>query len=366
MGLLDYYRQFEAMSEEEVNARLRERAAERRRKALAVVEPLDLSSTTWPHLPHPYVVNAVTYVARRGLHRYPGHTGEGLREELAHAHGLARERIVVGNGAAQLLGAAIQRLIEPGDELVCPWPGYPLLALLARRARGAAVPVAGFSAAALLEAVNPRTRVVALANPNDASGEYMEPDELAGLLDALPERVVVLLDEALVEFAGPEAAGASLELLDAHPRLLLFRSFSKAWGLAGLRCGYAIGGEGAEPMLDQLEPELGINDLTRAGALEALRSCSEMTLQRAAAVADQRERLISEVRRMGVQASDSRANFLWLERSGTSGAQFADALHRAGIVVAQGGPLGDPRRVRVSVQDEPASARLLSALPNAL
>jgi histidinol-phosphate aminotransferase len=366
LGLLSYYRQFEAMSEEEVNARLRERAAERKRKALAVVEPLDLSSTTWPHLPHPYVVNAVTYVARRGLHRYPGRPGESVREELAHVLGVPAERVVVGNGAAQLLGSAIRSLIEPGDELVCPWPGYPQLPLLARRARGAAVPVPGFSAAALLEAVNPRTRVVALANPNDATGEHLAPGELAQLLGALPERVIVLLDEALVDFAGPEAAGAGLGLLDEHPRLLVFRSFSKAWGLAGLRCGYAVGGEGSELMLEQLEPELGINDLTRAGALEALRSCGQMTVQRAAAVAEQRDRLISEVRRMGVQASDSRANFLWLERSGASGAQFADALRRAGIIVAQGGPLGDPRRVRVSVQDEPASARFLSALPNAL
>ncbi|HEV3229371.1 MAG TPA: hypothetical protein VGY97_07850, partial [Solirubrobacteraceae bacterium] len=94
MALLDYYRQFQGLSEREVNARLRERAAQRREQALARLEPLDLTATTWPHLPHPYVVNAVTYAARRGLHRYVGaQAQESLRHRLADLHGLAPEQV---------------------------------------------------------------------------------------------------------------------------------------------------------------------------------------------------------------------------------------------------------------------------------
>jgi len=106
MGLLDYYRQFEGMSEEEVNQGLREEAAERRRKALTRVETLDLSLTTWPELPHPRIVNAITFVARRGLHRYPHLAGSDLRGRLAERHGVDADRLILGNGAAELLSAA--------------------------------------------------------------------------------------------------------------------------------------------------------------------------------------------------------------------------------------------------------------------
>src|SRR5206468_3660147 len=139
VGLLDYYRQFEGLSEDEVNAELRRNAAEQRQRALARVDPIDLSQTTWPELPPHTVVNAVTYIARRGLHRYlDPHAGE-LRGELAALHGIAAEQVVVGNGAAQLLAATAHALMEPGDELVTPWPSYPLYPVMARRARGRAV-----------------------------------------------------------------------------------------------------------------------------------------------------------------------------------------------------------------------------------
>ena len=266
-----HYRQYEGMTEEEVSADLRAKADERKQQALARVEPIDLSATTWPEYPPSTVVNAITYAARRGLHRYLDRHATALRSELAHHLGVPEERLVMGDGAAQLLGAAAQALLEPLDELVTPWPSYGLYPAIAHRARGHAVPVPGFGAQAVLRAVNERTRLVALCNPNDPTGELVAVDELRALLEALPERVVVLLDEALRDFVDAEQRDAALALVDEFPRLLVFRTFSKAWGLAGLRVGYAVGGPGAEPLLEQLEPELGLNELAQAGALEALR-----------------------------------------------------------------------------------------------
>ncbi len=263
--LLRYYRQFEGLSEQEVNARLREEATERRAEALARIEPLDLSRTTWAEYPPSAVVNAITYAARRGLHRYLDPHAAALRSELAHHLDVEEERLVVGGGIAQLMGAAAQALLEPGDELVTPWPSYPLYPVIARRSRGHAVPVPGFGVEAVLRAINDRTRIVALCNPNDPTGELVAAGDLAALLEALPERVVVLVDEALRDFVDAEPRDAALALLADHPRLLVFRTFSKAWGLAGLRCGYAVGGPGAEALLAQLEPELGLNELAQAG-----------------------------------------------------------------------------------------------------
>ena len=252
MGLLDYYRQFEGMSEEEVNAGLREEAAERKRKALARVTTLDLSQTTWPELPHPSIVNAITFVARRGMHRYPHLRGSQLRDELAERHGVEPARVILGNGAAELLSSATRALIEPGQRLLSSWPSYPLFPIMARRAHGEAVRVSG-GVDALLEAARELgTRVIAIASPNDPTGELLATGELERLLVNLPDGVAVLLDESLVEFADAQPVNSSLELLSEHSRLLVFRSFSKAWGLAGLRVGYAIGGPGSEDLLAEL------------------------------------------------------------------------------------------------------------------
>src|SRR5439155_5888554 len=198
MSLLDYYRQFEGLSREEVNQGLREEAAERRRKALTRVETLDLSQTTWPELPHPRVVNAITFVARSGLNRYPHVRTPDLRDELAARHEVDRARLILGNGAAELLSSATRALIEPGQQLLTSWPAYPLYPIMARRAHGRAVPVGGGIDALLEAAREPQTRVIALANPNDPTGELIATAELQRLLEGLPDDVAVLLDESLV------------------------------------------------------------------------------------------------------------------------------------------------------------------------
>ena len=367
MAPRDYYKQFEEISPEEESARLRAEANERKQSALAVVEPLDLSVTTWPEYPHPYVVGAITYAARRGLHRYLDKHAVELRSELAHHLGVPQERLVVGDGAAQLMGAATQALMDdPNDELVTPWPSYPLYPLMARRARAHAVPVPGYGADAVLSAVNERTRIVAICSPNDPTGELFGVDELDRLLSALPERVVTLLDEALVDYVVTQDRDASLALLDDHPRLLVFRTFSKAWGLAGLRCGYAIGGPEAEPLLEQLEPELGLNELAQAGALEALRTQVTLVAARGTQIATNRAELTRECRSIGYDVPDSQANVLWLALKDVDGAELSARLERDHVRVASGGPLGEPSRVRLTVPPRPDQmTRTLRALRNA-
>lgn len=362
MGLLDYYRQFQGLSEEEVNTELRAKAAERRAQALERVEPVDLSRTTWPGRPHHVVVNAITYAARKGLHRYVDPRAGALRAELAHHHGLDPAQVVVGNGAAQLLASAAAALLEPGDELVTPWPSYPLYPLMARRSHGRAVPVPGWGAEPILRAVNDRTRVVVLCNPNDPTGELLRAEELDELLRSLPERVVTFVDEALVDYVDAQAVDANLPLLDEHPRLLIFRSFSKAWGLAGLRCGYAIGGADAGALLEQLEPDLGVNDLAQEGALEALRSSEGRVRERAAMVAEQRSAVLAALGGSRYEVAPSQANVLWIELPGVDGAELAARLERQGVIVQPGGSIGEPERIRASVHLPEHTTRLVRAL----
>jgi histidinol-phosphate aminotransferase len=368
VGLTDYYRQFEGMSEEEVNAGLREQAAERKRKALTRVETLDLSQTTWPDLPHPSIVNAITFVARRGLHRYPHLRGSALRNALAERHEIDNPaRLILGNGAAELLSSATRALIEPGQQLITSWPSYPLYPIMARRAHGRAVPISG-GVDALLEAVHEHadTRVVVLASPNDPTGELLATASLERLLAGLPDGVAVLLDESLVEFSDAQPTSSSLALLEDHPRLLVFRSFSKAWGLAGLRVGYALGGPGSEDLLAELEPDLGVSEVSQAGALEALRSCSELLVHRIGEICEERVSLTAALRERHFDVTDSQANFVWAAHPTLQGDELAARLARAGVLVAGGAALDEPRHVRVGVQGAAASERLLGALDKVL
>jgi len=362
MGLLDYYRQFEAMSEDEVNAGLREEAAERRRKALTRVDTLDLSHTTWPELPHPRIVNAITFVARRGLHRYPHLQGSELREALAERHGVDPARLVLGNGAAELLSNATRALLSPGQQLLSRWPSYPLYPLMARRAHGQPVRVDG-DIEALLEAAHGHdVRAIALASPNDPTGELLPARELEHLLDGMPGGVAVLLDESLVEFADAQPERSSLEILERHPRLLVFRSFSKAWGLAGLRVGYVIGGPGSDDLLSELEPDLGVSELSQAGALEALRTCAPIMERRVLTIREQRPRLTAALRERGFEVADSQANFLWAAHPTIMGAELAARLAQTGILVAAGDALEEPGHVRIALRSAAATDRLLSAI----
>jgi len=362
MGLLDYYRQFEGMTEEEVNAGLRAEAAERKRKALTKVETLDLSQTTWPELPHPSVVSAITFVARRGLQRYPHVQGSRLRDEIAEQLGVERGRVILGNGAAELLSSAARALMEPGQRLLTGWPSYPLYPIMAHRAHGQAVRVQGGVDALLEAAREPGTRVVAIASPNDPTGELLATAELERLLGGLPADVAVLLDESLVEFSDAQPLNGSLALLEDHSRLFVFRSFSKAWGLAGLRVGYAIGGPGSEALLAELEPDLGVSEVSQAGALEAMRSCAELVRRRVETVSVERGRLMEALRERGFEVEESQANFVWAAHPSHDGDELAARLSRSGVLVAVGAALGEPAHVRIALRDAAATDRLLSAL----
>ncbi len=361
MGFRDYYRQFDDIDEAVLNLQRRERRKRERRLALQRVPDLDLSGTEWPELPHSEIVNAAIARARGRVNGYPDRHAAGVRRLLAERHGIDPERIVLGNGAAELLQAAALALLSEGDELLMPWPSYPLYPLLAAHAGARPVPVEGGS---LLEAVGERTRALVLCNPNDPTGDYLPAEQLGALLAALPSHVHVLLDEALIHFQDVEDIDAGLALVEAFPRLLVVRTFSKAYGLSGLRAGYALGSD--PRLLSAVAPVLGVNALTQAAVEYALRAGDAEIERRRAMVIRERARLLEALRERGLEAGDSQANFVWLAAGGLSGAELAARLLHQGVVVAPGGPLGADDHVRASVRDAAATDRLLRALDNAL
>src|SRR4051812_47859017 len=309
-------------------------------------------------------------MARGRVNGYPDRLAAQLRRALAERHEVEPEQIAIGNGAAELLQSAALALLSEGHELVTPWPSYPLYPLMAARAGARPVAVdtgpGGTELHALREAVTERTRVVVICNPNDPTGHYLAAQTLGGLIGSLPGHVHVLLDEALVHFQDVEEQDACLRLVDAFPRLVVVRTFSKIYGLSGLRAGYAVGSTASGRVMDAMAPVLGVNALTQAAILQALRIGGPEVVRRRETVLRERARLLDSLHELPIDAADSQANFVWLRVPGMSGNELANRLQSDGVIVAPGGPLGADDHVRASVRNGTATDRLLRGLERAV
>jgi histidinol-phosphate aminotransferase len=370
MGLLDYYRQFEDLDQSEVNRDLRARRAREKALALERVPVLDLSSTEWPDLPNAEVVAASVYQARGRINGYPDRNATAVKRALSERHYIRGEQIVFGNGAAELIKTAAYLLLSAGDELVSFQPSHPVFSTIAAQAsaRTVSVPLgdAGADIEALISAVGPRTRVVVLCNPNDPTGGYLESSAVADLASRLPEHVHLLLDEAYIQFQDVEDEDACLRLVELFPRLLVFRTFSKAYGLSGIRAGYVVGSPASASFIGSLGPTFGVNALTQAAVLQALRVGDPDLARRREVVLEQRAHLFEGFRSLPLEAAPSHANFVWLRAGRMNGTELATRLEQSRVRVAPGGQLGDERYVRAAIRDEHATNRLLWSLREVL
>lgn len=355
--LLDYYRQFQELDPAEFSRELRERRREQRARELVTVGELDLSHTAWHEPPHPEAVNAATFALRRALNAYPDPAATAVRELAASRHGLAVEQIAVGHGAAELLGAACATLLGGEGELLVPWPSWRPLPELAVRAGGRPVQMPGGDLDALAERVGPDTRAIALCSPNDPTGAALSRSALRAFAAALPENVHVLVDEALAEFREPgeDAAPLVAEL----PNLLVFRSFSKAHALAGVRIGYVAG---PPEVVARLSPDFSVNAPAQAAAAWALEHGDTAVGRRRGVAARERERLGAALAGTSLSFPASEASFVWLGSEEHDGAALSAHLATRRVLVAPGDQWGDERRVRVTLRGAAATERLVAAL----
>lgn len=370
MGLLDYYKQFDDIGESEFNAMLRERRAQEKALALEQVPVLDLSRTEWPELPNPEVVGASVYQARGRLNGYPDPEATKVRRALAERHNIRSSQIVFGNGAAELIRSAVYLLASEGDEVVVPQPSRPrytpIVARAGARLIAPGMPAGTLDAEAVLAAVGPRTRVVILCNPSDPTGTYAHAAGVGDLLARLPHDVHAVIDESYVQFQEAEPEDSVMSLVEAFPRLVVMRSFSKIYGLSGVRAGYAVGSASASALLSALSPALGVNAVTQATVLQALNVGDADVRKRREAVIAERNRLLDELSGMAVTVAPSQANFLWIRAHEVPGADLVQRLESSRVLVAEGERFGDPDCVRAAIRDRHAADRLLWAVREAL
>jgi histidinol-phosphate aminotransferase len=330
-------------------------------------ELIKLSSNENPLGPSPRAISAMQ-AAIGQAHRYPDSASVALRRALGERAGLGMEHVTCSNGSDELILLLCLAFLEPGDEAVMAdgtFISY-LLRTLELGGRPVRVPLKDYAhdLPAMAAAVTPRTRLLFVCNPNNPTGTTSGADEVRALLDAVPDDVLVVMDEAYVEFATrPDYPDLLPELRDGRKNLLLLRTFAKIHGLAGLRLGYAYGDPELIAYLERARPTFNVNLMAQAAGLAALGDEEHVARSRAHADAS-RACLAAELRAMGLEPIPSETNFVAVP-VGDDGA-VSDALRERGYTVTPLGGWGLPGLIRVSFGTEEQNRGFVAALRDAL
>jgi histidinol-phosphate aminotransferase len=330
-----------------------------------------LASNETPFAPAPGVLEAARH-ALETVNRYPDPGNAALRAALSRRHGVPARRIAIGNGSCDVLLAAAEALLEPGAEIVYAWPSfsiYPHLAA-ASGARPVTVPLDAeerHDLDAMAAAVTVATRMLVVCNPNNPTSTAVPLARIEALLERVPPSVCVILDEAYREFAVLEDPDATVDLLERHPNLVLLRTFSKVYGLAGLRVGYGLcGSEAFRTAVDQVRQPFFANVAAQAAALEALRHQDEVARRVELTIAARLE-LEEGLRGLGLDPADSQANFVWLALpEGADEATVVRSLGERKVLVRAGASLGRAGCLRVTCGMPEENGRFLTALGDVL
>jgi histidinol-phosphate aminotransferase len=332
---------------------------------IASGEIAQLASNESPFPPHPKVVEAIERGAG-AMNRYPDPDATLLRRRLAERFETEPGRVAVGNGSCELLLAAAEALCEPGAEIVYAWPSfsmYPYLAALTG-AREIRVPLAEgevHDLEAMAAEVTAATQLVVVCNPNNPTATHVPAAEIAAFCERIPAHVTIVLDEAYIEFQANDDPDQTLDLLGDFPNLVLMRTFSKCYGLAGLRVGYAIGSASFRAAIDAVRQPFSVNALAQAAGAEAVLHSDDVA-RRVEANIVERVRVESGLDELGVGHSESQTNFSWIDIGEADEDELVAGLAERSIAVRPGSRLGGPGCLRVTYGRPAENERLLAAL----
>src|ERR671937_170834 len=302
-------------------------------------ELVKLASNETPWGPHAAVLEAVE-AALHNLNRYPDPTASSLRHRIAERHELAVSGVAVGNGSCDILLAAAEAMLEPGAEVVYAWPSfsmYPHLAAMTG-ARAVTVPLDGegrHDLEAMAREVTAATRIVIVCNPNNPTATALPIEQIDEFVAGLPRHVAVILDEAYVEFSLMQDPDESLPLLRRHPNLVLLRTFSKVYGLCGLRVGYALCSQDFRVGVDRVRQPFTVNMLAQEAAAEAILHQDEVA-RRVERTAIERLFVQDELAERDLDVTESHANFSWLSLGERDEGAVMSGLSARGVIVRAG------------------------------
>ena len=339
-------------------------------RELGLARVVKLASNEGPFGPVPAAVEAL----RRSiddLNRYPDGGAYRLRAALAERFGLELAEVAIGSGADGVIGQLAAAAIDPGDEIVCGWPSFPSYVIDTKLRGGIPrlVPLRDgvYDLTAILAAIGPRTKIVYLCYPNNPTGTLNSSAELDRYFEAVPEHVVTVLDQAYYEYVDdPDYVDGVERYLKTGRRVLVLRTFSKIYGLAGLRVGYGLGPASLVRELGKVRRAFDTTVAGQEAAIASLGPESETEIARRARVcAEGRARLGDILRQNGFAPLPGSANFLFAQAP-CDAAALNDALLREGVIIRPMGAFGDPNAIRVTVGAPDELGFFADALPRAL
>jgi histidinol-phosphate aminotransferase len=320
-------------------------------RELGLDRVVKLASNAGPFGPFPAAAEAMQRAAA-DLNRYPDGGTYRLHAALADRHGVDLAEVCAGSGADGCIDMLSQAVLDPGDEIVCGWPSFPSYVIYARR-QGATVRTVPlrdhrYDLEALLDAVTPQTKLVYICHPNNPTGTMNSREELDAYFERVPEHVLTVVDQAYFEYIDrgdyPDAIEAYLE---HGRRVVVLRTFSKIYGLAGLRVGYAVGPRGVCAAMAKVRRPFDLVTTAQIAAVASMGDESELARRRAANAAGLTQ-LEEVLRRHGLQPVPSVGNFLYAETGGDGNALFEQLLTQ-GVIVRPLAGFGSPTAIRVSV-----------------
>jgi histidinol-phosphate aminotransferase len=304
---------------------------------------------------------------------YPDGNGFDLKQKLAARHGVEMTQITLGNGSSDVLEFAVRVFVGPGDEVLFSEHSFALYPILTQAVGGTPVVAPaknwGYDLAALKVRISERTRVIFIANPNNPTGTWLGAGELEGFIQAVPEHVLVVVDEAYFDYAIEPDTGAvdysdTIGWVTCYPNLMVARTFSKSYGLAGLRVGYAVSHPQVADLMNRVRPPFNVNSVALAAATAALDD--EEHLQRSVKMnAEGLKQLVSGFKSMGLDYIPSVGNFISVD-VGRPAASLYEALLHEGVIVRPVANYGMPDHLRVTVGTPEENARFLSSLKKVL
>jgi len=336
-----------------------------------------LASNENPLGPSP-VVRAALQNEFAGLARYPDGNGFELKQALAVKHGVDVAQITLGTGSSDPLEFVVRVFVQSDDEVIFSEHAFAMYPIITQAASATAVITPannwGHDLDAMRAAVTDRTRVIFIANPNNPTGTWLSSEALQAFITDVPERVVVVVDEAYFEFASDPALGAvdypdATQWLDRFPNLMVTRTFSKAYGLAGLRVGYSLSHPDVANLLNRIRPPFNVNSLALVAACASLDDAEHM--HRGVALnAEQMNVVTTAVKKMGLDFIPSVGNFVCIDVGDSSSKGNAevvyDALLHEGVIVRPVANYDMPRHLRVTLGLAEENARFLAALRRVL
>ena len=336
-------------------------------RELGIHDAIKLASNENPLGPSDRVQQAI--IAALGkLNRYPDGSGYYLRQALAKKHDVGADQVVLGNGSNELIELVVRTFLRPGDEAVVPHPSFVVYPMIVQAAGGIRVMVMlkdhRLDLEAMARAMTPMTKMVFIANPNNPTATIVTADEVAHFMSRVPERTIVVFDEAYMEFAlGPDFPD-TLQLVKQGRKVLVLRTFSKSASLAGLRIGYGVADADCVALMNRIRQPFNVNSLGQVAALAALEDEAH-TLECVRMIEAGRHYLYEEFNSLGVKYVPSRANFILVD-VGRSASDIYQRLLKEGVIVRPMTPFGMESALRITVGTPQENRRLIKALRTVL